>query len=161
MQRKEDAKHAAELITIRNSLERRNNNNDCNRDRDRDGRGGDGDREAKKVKREKERTERQERAKAKSTEEDKAGDIISSGFLKLPKLSGGKMMCDAYYRQYVACFKTVMGKACDKCHTPVNQMSKEDQKIVFDYVEGTNGISFNPKTVTCFRKEDGRYVRPE
>ena len=99
--------------------------------------------------------------RAKSTEEDKAGDILSSGFLKLPTLTGGKIMCGAYYRNDVACFKTATGKVCGKCHTPVNQMSKADQLIVFDYVAETPGLAFNPKTVTCFKKVDGKFVRLE
>ena len=39
-------------------------------------------------------------------------------------------------------------------------MCKADQQIVFDYVEGTEGLSFNPKPVTCFEKAEGKYIRP-
>lgn len=162
LKRKEDEKRAKEMITIRDSLERRNesNNRDRGRERDRDGRGGDGEREAKKAKREKERADRQAQARLKSTEEDKAGDIFSSGFLKLPKLTGGKRMCGAYYRDGVACSSMLLSGKCNNCHTAVMQMSKDDQQIVLDYVNGTDGLSFNPKTVTCFTKVNGKYVRP-
>ena len=141
-------------------LERRRTERE-DRERQASKRGGDGAaiKESRKERAERKRKERLDAAKGASPV-DKVGDILATSYITCPKVKGQKQPCGAAMRDGVVCRKFVDHGKCSFDHTPLNQMSAENQLIWFDYVVSTAGLSFNPKTVTCFERNGDDWVRP-
>ncbi len=116
--------------------------------------------ESRKEQAERERKERLDAAKGASPV-DKVGDILSTTYITCPKVKGPKQPCGAALRDGVVCRKFANHGKCSFDHTPLNQMSAENQLIWFDYVATNAGLSFNPKTVTCFERNGDEWVRPK
>ena len=121
-----------------------------------------GERDSKKPRREREPDKSGDKDKDKTrkaaTDADKVGDIVFSNFLTMPAGLKGKTPCGAYYRDGVACAKMLNTGKCDKDHTPINQASADNKKVWLEHVNGTDGMEFNSKTVTCFKKQGDKYV---
>ncbi len=120
-------------------------------------------RDAKKSRREHEADKFGDKDKDKSgkktpTDADKAGDIIYPNFLTMPSGLKSKSPCGTFYRDGVCCAKMLNTGKCDKDHTPINQTSTDNKKVWIDHVNSTDGMEFNPKTVTCFKKQGDKWV---
>ena len=88
------------------------------------------------------------------------GDICGTGrYLKCPVIKGPKQPCGAHYRAGVACGRKLHTGKCPLDHTPINDLTKENQLIWFDHIAAIPDLDFNEKVVTCFKRVAGAWVR--
>ena len=86
------------------------------------------------------------------------GDIIAAKYIKCPELPGGREPCGAHFRKGVACSSWVSKGKCDRDHTAINVQSPANKKAWLEKVNSEPGMDFNPKRVTCFKKQGALWV---
>ena len=97
-------------------------------------------------------------AKRLPTEEDKKGWLLAAKYVPVPKIPGAKEPCGAFYRHGTHCHKMLKTGKCTRNHTPFESLPAASKQIWCEHVNKTDGLDFNPETVTSFKKEGDKWV---
>ena len=146
LQRAADALAAQQIISLKRNLQRN------------DGSGGGDQKKARRELEAKATSLLKQSKKNVPTEADKKGDILYDRYMQCPTIPGSRQPCGAFYRQGVTCAKFLDTGKCFKDHTPINNLPAEGKKAWCAHVNETEGMDFNTATVTCMKKEGGKWI---